>query len=93
MRMKSSAPISEALILEKVVMPKKANLSPEAARSLLSLKFDGEALRLIRRLLQKNNRGTISAEERLLLDKYLHVWQVIDLIHAKARVSLKRSGN
>ncbi len=82
--------ISEADILAKLVDPKRADLSPDAARSLLSLRFDAATIKRIRQLLQRNNRGTISAADRLILEKYLRVGQLLDLLHAKAKVSLLR---
>ena len=91
--MASRPTISEADILTKVVDPKKADLTPEAAKSFLGLRFDSATTRRIRRLLQRNNRGTISAADRIVLDKYLRVGQLIDLLHAKAKVSLRRSSH
>lgn len=91
--MASQASISEADILTKVVGPKKADLSPEAARSFLGLRFDSATTKRIRQLLRKNNRGTISSPERLTLEKYLRVGQLLDLLHAKAKLSLQHNGN
>jgi hypothetical protein len=91
--MASTTTISEADILTKVVGPKKADLSPEAARSFLGLRFDATTTKSIRQLLQKNNRGTISAAERLTLEKYLRVGQLLDLLHAKAKLSLQHNGD
>ena len=90
--MAKTSPFTEAAILEKVVLPGIADLSPEAARSLLALRFDGATTRSIRTLLQRNNRGSITAEERLALEKYLRVGQFLDLLHAKARLSLREQG-
>jgi hypothetical protein len=90
--MASQTTISEADILNQVVGPKKADLSPEAARSFLGFRFDSVTTRRIRQLLQKNNRGTISAAERLTLEKYLRVGQLLDLLHAKAKLSLQKNG-
>ena len=89
--MVSSTAISEADILEHVVSPVTGGLAPEAARAILGLKFDKSATQRIRRLLQKNNRGTISGEERITLEKFLRVGKFIDLLHAKARLSLKEA--
>ncbi len=89
--MVSSTTISEADILEHVVSPVKGGLAPEAARAILELKFDRGATQRIRRLLQKNNSGTISSEERITLEKFLRVGKFIDLLHAKARLSLKEA--
>jgi hypothetical protein len=80
--------ISEADILADVVGPMNAELPPEVARCLLDLKFDAATVKRIRRLLQKNNRGTITAHERELLEKYLRVGQLLDLLHAKAKLAL-----
>jgi hypothetical protein len=84
---------TEAAILEKVVAPFVPDLSPEAARGLLSFKFDHNTVRQIRSLLQKNNRGTITTEDRLTLENYLRVGQFLDLVHAKARLSLQKNGS
>ena len=91
--MASTSSITEADILTKIVHPKKGNLSAEAARSFLDLRFDAATTKAIRQLLEKNNRGTISAAERLALEKYLRVGQLLDLLHAKAKLSLQRSGD
>ena len=86
--MANSHTITEAHILEKVISPRAAAFSPGAARELLKLKFDARTSKRIRQLLRKNNRGTISARECAVLEKYLRVGQFLDLLHAKARLSL-----
>ena len=83
--------LTEATILEKIVSPGIADLTPEAARSLLEFKFDAPTTKRVRQLLQKNNRGTISADERIDLEKYLRVGEFLDLVHAKAKLSLVES--
>jgi hypothetical protein len=83
--------ISEAEILEHVVSPITGDLTPEASRAILELKFDAAATKRIRQLLKKNNRGSITAEERIALERFLRVGKFIDLLQAKARVSLKKA--
>jgi hypothetical protein len=90
--MASATTISEADILARVVDPMKPDLRAEAARALLRLKFDPESTRRIRQLLRKNNRGAITAPERLTLEKYLRIGQLLDLLHAKAKLSLQANG-
>lgn len=90
--MAQSTAISEADILEHVVSPVKGGLPPEAAHAILGLKFDKDATQRIRQLLQKNNRGTITSDERITLERFLRVGKFIDLLHAKARLSLKEAG-
>jgi hypothetical protein len=87
-----SAPaITEADILNEVVAPDRPGLSQDAARSILALGFNENAQKRIGELLQANNLGTIVSEERAELDKYLRVGQLLDLLQAKARVSLAQS--
>jgi hypothetical protein len=74
------------------VAPDRPNLSPESARSILELRFTERATLRMRELLDKNNKGTISADERSELDKYLRVGQFLDLMQAKARLSIQQSG-
>jgi hypothetical protein len=90
--MARSTTVSDADILEHVVSPAKGGLDPSAARAFLELKFDEDATKRIRQLLDKNNRGTISTEDQITLERFLRVGKFIDLLHAKARLSLKEAG-
>ncbi len=89
--MQATSPPSEAEIIDRVVAPESGGLSAEAARAILAMTFDRPTTSRIRQLLKQNNRGTISVDDRLALERYLRVGQVFDLLHAKARLSLKRS--
>lgn len=84
--------VSEADILDEVLSRALADLHPDAVRSLLAFKFEPKTTKQIQRLLQKNNRGTISADERITLEKYLRVGQFIDLLHAKAKMVMREAG-
>lgn len=86
------ATLSEADILTEVVEPHRPGLSRELAEELLSLHFNEGATDRIRGLLQKNNAGTISGAEKQTLDNYLRVGEFIDLMQAKARVTLTKFG-
>jgi hypothetical protein len=81
---------TEADILQEIVAPTEADLPPDSARALLRFKFPAATSRTIRRLLRENNRGTIVAADRVLLERYLRVGQMVDLLHAKARLSLNK---
>src|SRR5262245_59017660 len=86
--MSSATPTTEGDILERIIAAQDADLSVEAARSLLTLRFPVADTRRMQTLLRKNNAGRITANERAALDKYLRVGQFLDLIHAKAKASL-----
>jgi len=55
---------------------------------LLSLRFNDDATNRIQELLQKNNAGTIAEAEKQTLDNYLRVGEFLDLMQAKARLTL-----
>jgi hypothetical protein len=84
--------LTEADILAEVVAPGEPTLPQQMARAVLTVRFSESAAETIRDLLQKNNAGTITAEEKADLEKYLRVGQFIDLLQAKARQSLKAPG-
>ena len=86
-----ATPITEDDILERIVSADGPLLSAEAARSFLRLKFPAKDMARIRQLLRKNNAGTIDAEERIALEKYMRVGRFLDLLHARARVALAQS--
>lgn len=86
--MSRPSPITEIDILREVVAPDRPDLSQEAAKSILALRFSKASRARIRRLLDENNRGVLSPTGQVELEKYLRVGQFLDLLQAKARVSL-----
>jgi len=85
--------LTEDDLLQRIVSADGPRLSPDAARSFLRLKFPAKDTARIRQLLRKNNAGTIDADERIALEKYLRVGQFLDLLHARARVALAKNSH
>ena len=85
--------LSEAEILEELVGPADSSLSRRVAQELLSIEFSVTAKETIRELLQKNDAGTITDVEQETLQNYTRVGQFLDLLQAKARLSLMQSGS
>ncbi len=83
--------VTEADILKDVMGGEEGDLSPEVAQSMLRWKFTQHASARMTDLAGRNNEGTLSDEERAELEKYLRVGSFINLVQAKARLSLKRS--
>jgi len=83
--------LTEAEILTDVVKAHEGDFPASVAKELLNLHYSDEAQTRIRELLSSNNAGTITTAERSDLDKYLRVGKFIDLIQAKARLSLSSS--
>ncbi len=90
--MPESPTITEADILDQIVVSGQPGLRPEVARSILDLRFNSHADERIKALLKKKHAGKISHAESAELDKYLRVGQFIDLLQAKARLSLRATG-
>ena len=87
--MATSTPITTTEILDEVIQPIEPGFAPEFARMVLSLRLSDSAQEQIRDLLRRNNAGTLDTAEKAALDNYLLVGQFIDLLQAKARVSLE----
>lgn len=81
--------ITEAAILDKVVHPERGDFPQEIAQTVLQLRFEAEAITRLNELANKNNQGTLSDSERQELEKYLRVGNFLNLLHAKARLSLR----
>jgi hypothetical protein len=81
--------ITEADILTEVIHPDRPDLPPEFARTILDLKFSPSATDRMNELTEKNRLGTLMAAERGDVEKYLRVGNFLNLLQAKARLSLK----
>jgi hypothetical protein len=91
--MPESPAVTEADILDQIVVSDEPGLRPDVARSILDLRFNAHAESRIKALLKKKNAGKITDVESAELDKYLRVGQFIDLFQAKARLSLRSAGS
>ena len=81
-------PLTEAEVLDQLVTAEHPGLTPEAARVLLSLRFNADAIRRMNELAEKNRQGTLSAAEQAALEKYRRVGHFLNIVQAKARVRL-----
>src|SRR5260370_40810268 len=64
---------TESGILEQVIEPDTAGMSPEAAHALLRFQFNAAAVARMNELAEKNRQGTIAPSERALLERYVRV--------------------
>jgi len=79
----------EAEILSRVIGPENPTFTKEAARSILELRFSDADTARMDALAAKARQGSLSEEEGSQLHAYLFVGAVVDLMHSKARLSLK----
>jgi hypothetical protein len=83
---------TSAAILNRLIDPETADLSPQAARSLLRLDFPDEDQARVAELSAKAQAGALTPDEREELDEYLRVADLLAVLQSKARRSLKRLG-
>ena len=83
---------SEAAIVGRLIRPDRGDFSPEAARELLSLRFDGEDQERMRELSLKAQDGTLTASEQAEVENYRRVGYWLGILWSRARLSLKRAG-
>ena len=78
----------ESAILERAISNRNASWSPEAAQAILAFRLADDDLRRADELAAKARSGAMTAEERQLLDEYLHVGRLVEFMKAKALLSL-----
>ncbi len=85
----ANGPNNGVAILDRVLGPDHGSLTPEAAESLLALKFKPEDKRQMNRLAAKARRGTLTDYERFQAEQFNLVSHLLALLQAKARVALQ----
>jgi hypothetical protein len=85
--------LTEADIFARIVHPEEGNLPQDVSHLILNLRFESEDVTRMNELAEKNNRGVLSEIEHQEMEKYLRVGNFLNLLHAKARLSLHNSSN
>jgi hypothetical protein len=80
----------QADILARVFRPEEADMSEDAARSLLKLTFSAEDRERMDALAAKAREGSLSDEEVLELENYERVNNLLGIMKSKARRCLKQ---
>ncbi|NLS94415.1 MAG: hypothetical protein GXX96_19840 [Planctomycetaceae bacterium] len=83
----------ESEILARIVDPSNPSFTPDVARSILELQFTEADRHEMNDLAEKARSGTLSDEESTKLHAYLFVGGMVDLMHSKARLSLRQSAH
>ena len=83
------SPNSEAAIWARLMQARRDELSPEAAEFLLALDFGESDRQRMLELADRSENGTLTAEEQLEYDGYLHVGNLLAVMQSRARLVLK----
>jgi hypothetical protein len=79
----------ELAIWERVFVPDPGHITPDQARYLLDVRFPQADLDRIDKLSAKADDGTIEAQEKAELERYIHVGHLLSILKAKVRGKLK----
>jgi hypothetical protein len=83
------SPNTEAAIWARLMQAQKRELSAEAAEFVLSLDFEETDRRRMLQLAERSEAGTLTADEQMEFDGYLHVGNLLAVMRSKARLVLK----
>ena len=83
--------INEVDIWTEVITPENRDMSPPEANAVLRWQFNDQARQRMEELATRNGQGMLSEGEEQELEAWVNVGQVIGILQAKARLSLKRS--
>lgn len=75
-------------ILDRLIRPQRDLLTPDVARTLLSLKFPQRDERRMNQLAAKARKGTLTPKEQAEAEQYNLVSHMVALLQAKARGAL-----
>ena len=87
--MTPASPNFEAEILRRVVDPRRAGWSREAAESILALSLSQKDIERANELAEKSATGLMSAEDVVEMESFRHVGRFLELLKSRARLSLK----
>jgi hypothetical protein len=82
-------PNTEAAILARIIQSEERELTPDAARYLLSMKLPPSDEERVNELSAKARLGSLTGAEEQELDSYLHIGFLLGVMQSKARQLLK----
>jgi hypothetical protein len=86
----TALPRDEVTILSRLIRPERNGLPAAAARAFLKIDFDDSDRERMHELSAKARIGKLTKAEQSEITSYEVVGHVIDMLHSKARRSLKR---
>jgi hypothetical protein len=82
-------PNTEAAILARIIQTDERELTPDAARYLLSMRLPSSDEDRVNELSAKARAGSLTEVESQELDSYLHIGSLLAVMQSKARQLLK----
>jgi hypothetical protein len=85
------SPNTEAAILARIIQTDERELTPDAARYLLSMRLPSSDEDRVNELSAKARAGSLTEAEGRELDSYLHIGSLLAVMQSKARLLLKHA--
>ena len=76
---------------ERLIEPEEQEMSSDAARHILTLKFAAADIERMNELAAKARQGTLTSEEDDELETYIRVGNRLSILKSKARQHLKQA--
>jgi hypothetical protein len=81
---------TEAAALARMIHPERDDLPGDMAQALLRFQLDRQDLERMHELAVRNQDDALTPAERDELEGYLRLSLMVDLMHAKAQLSLQK---
>ena len=78
-------------ILARAINPESGTWSPDASRSILDIRLPKADCDLRDALAENARQSTLSEADEQELENYRHAGRILELMKAKARISLKKT--
>jgi hypothetical protein len=79
----------EPAIWARLIQMPKERISQDTARYLLSIQFGQADRARMEELADRSEAGALTADEEAELDSYLHVANLLTVMHSEARLALR----
>jgi hypothetical protein len=80
-------------ILSRAIDPKSGDWPREVARGILSIKISPSDTKRMNALAKLAQAGELSSNQQLEIESYRQATTLLDILKAKAQISLRRSEN
>jgi len=81
----------EPVIWARLLEGRKDDISPEAARYLLSIEFGESDRARMEELAERSEAGVLTQQEEAEFDGYLHIGNLLAVMQSKARIALRQA--
>ena len=82
--------VNKDVLWERALSPSLTGLTSSAARAILGVRFSKADIERFNFLSRRAKRGTLKESQRVELELFLDLGNLLTLMHSQARIALKR---